>query len=260
MRSARCLILSHQVHLQSQIHCWIGRSHHHQTTPLEKGRVPNMYVYLTADGGTTIIAQIHVLYTLHRRSMLAEISKPSTWKTEVTSSPSYLSARQFANWNSLRYQSVNQSILLSNVPFVKYFLKHFSFISVSLHSLPLQSLHISCIRKLSPSCLRVLAKDPNHTYSSRQRCAVGPNKFGYLKSFCQHPRPFPKWDPICGAAATTVRGHVAHLSLNWSLDVRTSHAAFQVTSAVSVLRLFPLLSSSSRFIINLRVEWLLATR
>lgn len=116
MRIARCLILSHQVHLQSQIHCWIGRSPHHQTTPLERGRVPNTYVCLTADEGTTIIPQTHLLYTLHRRSTLAGILKASTWKREVTSSPPYLSARQFANWNRLRYQSVNQSINQSYYP------------------------------------------------------------------------------------------------------------------------------------------------
>lgn len=61
MRSARCLILSHQVHLQSQIHCWIGRSPHQQTTPLERGRVPNMY--LTADEGTTVTINTHSVAT-----------------------------------------------------------------------------------------------------------------------------------------------------------------------------------------------------
>lgn len=64
---------------------------------------------------------------------------------------------------------------------------------------------------------------------------------------------------MCGATAAA-GGHVAHLLLNWALDVRTSQAAFQVTSAESVQMFFPLLSSSSKFIINLRVEWLLATR
>jgi hypothetical protein len=141
MRSARCLILSHQVHLQSQIHCWIGRSPHHQTTPLERGRVPNMH--LNADKGTTITLEIR-----------AQSPLDVCWNLETNYfgkrsnfSRSYLSVRKFADWNSLRYQSVHL-ILQRSVHSV--FSKTLFFHFFSLRSLPVSSLHISCIRKLSP--------------------------------------------------------------------------------------------------------------
>jgi hypothetical protein len=62
---------------------------------------------------------------------------------------SYLSMRQFANWNSLRYQSVNQSILFSNVRFFQYFLKH------SLSFLLAHALFLSktCTFPVSENCL-----------------------------------------------------------------------------------------------------------